>query len=88
MSLVFSHPGTSLFAFAGMEVGIEYSQIAAVLVEYLVCLYIRVIDWDVLALLERDAIQAVSQSEDTFDDIFQFEVGPEHLSIQIVFLHL
>ena len=46
------------------------------------------IDGNVLVLLERYAIQTVRQSEDAVDDVPQLKVGPEHFSVQIVFLHL
>ena len=69
LSLVFRHPGTALFALAGMEVGIEYGEIAAVLVEDLVGFDVRMIHGDALVLLEGNAIQFVCQSEDAFDDV-------------------
>ena len=65
LSLVFCHPCTSLLAFAWVEVGIEYSQVAAVLVEYLVGFDVWVVDGNVLVLLEGDAIELGGQSEDT-----------------------
>ena len=88
LSLIFCHPCTALLALAGVEVGIEDSQEAAVLVEHLVGLDVRVVDGDVLVLLESDAVQSVSQSEDTFDDIGQLKVWAQHLCVQVVLLHL
>ena len=46
------------------------------------------IDGNVLVLLERNAIETVSQTKDTIDDLRQFEVGTKHLLVQVVFLHL
>ena len=88
LSLIFCHPGTSLLTLAGVEVGIEYGQVRAVLVEHLVGFHIGMIYGDILVLLESDAVQLISQSEDTFDNVFQLEIRTQHLLIQVVFLHL
>ena len=71
-----------------MEVGIEDGEERTVLIKDFVSLDVRVIDGDVLILLERDAIQLIGQSEDAIDDVFQFEVGTQHLGINVVLLHL
>ena len=71
-----------------MEVCIEHSQIAAVLVEHLVGLDVRMINGDILVLLECDTIEFVGQTEHTVYHLRQFEVGAQHLSIQVIFLHL
>ena len=76
LPLVLRHPGTALLAFARVEVGVEHSQVASVLVENLVGFHVRMIDGNVLVFLECDAIQAVGQSEDSLDDVLQLEVGP------------
>ena len=75
LSLIRCHPRTALLAFARMEVGIEYGEIRAILVEHLIGLDIRMIDRDVLILLKGDAVEAVGQSEDAVNDLRQFEVG-------------
>ena len=46
------------------------------------------IDGDVIVLFEGNAVQAVCQSEDAVDDLRQFEIGSQHLGIDIVFLQL
>ena len=86
LSLVFGHPCPTLLAFAWMEISIEDGEVRAVLVEHLVGFHVGVIDGYVLVLLERDAIQAVCQSEDAVDDLVQLEVGTQHLGIYIIFL--
>ena len=43
---------------------------------------------NLLVLLERDAVQAVGQSEDAVDDLVQLEVGPQHLRVDVELLHL
>ena len=43
---------------------------------------------DVLALLERDAVQARCQSEYAVYYLRQFEVGAQHLGIEVVLAHL
>ena len=88
LSLIFRHPGSALLAFARIKVGIEHSQEAAVAVEHLVSLHIRMVDGYILVFLERDAIQSVGQSEDALDDPRQFEVRSQHLCIEFVFIHL
>ena len=88
LTLILRHPGTALFTLAGMEIGIEHSQIASVLVEHLVGFHVGMIHRDILVLLERDAIQAVGQSEHTVYHFRQLKIGAQHLGIQVVFLHL
>ena len=75
LALVFGHPGASLLAFARMKVGIEDSQIGAVLVEDLISLHVGVINGNILVLLEGDAIEPVSQAEDSLDNLGEFEIG-------------
>ena len=86
LSLVFGHPGSALLALAGMEVGIEYRQIRTVAVEHLVCLHVGVIHLDVLVFAECDAVEPCCQAEYAFNHLVQFEVRPEHLGVDIVFL--
>ena len=88
LSLILSHPCSTLLAFAGVEVGIEHSQEGAVLVEHLVGLHVRVINGNILILLERDAIEFVGQSKDAIDNLVQLEVRTQHLGIKVVFLQL
>ena len=88
LSLIFRHPRTALLAFARMEVGIEHSEERAVLIEHLVSLDVRMIDGNVLVLLECDAIQLIGQSEDTVNHPLQFEIRTQHLGIDVVLLHL
>ena len=71
-----------------MEVGIEHGEIRSVLVEHLIGLHIRMIDGDVLVLLERDAVELVGQAEDAVDDLLQLEVGTQHLCVDVIFLQL
>ena len=86
LPLELRHPCPTLLSFARMEVGIEHSQVGAVAIEHLVGLDVGMIDGYVLILDESDAIEPVSQSEDTFDDTRQFEVGSEHLCIEGILL--
>ena len=88
LSLELCHPGTSLLALAREEVGIEDCQIAAVLIEYLVCLDIRMIDRDILVLLEGDAVELVGKTEYAINHLIELEVRTKHLCIEIVLLHL
>ncbi len=76
LSLIFGHPGTTLLAFAGMEVGIEYSQIRAVFIKHLIRLNVRVIDRNILVFFESDTVKTVGKTEDTIDDLRQFEIRP------------
>ena len=86
LSLIFGHPGPTLLTFARMEVGIEHGQIGTVLIEDLVGLYIRMIDGNLLILLKRDAIQAISQSEHALNHLRQFEVRAQHFGIDVIAL--
>ena len=88
LSLILGHPCPTLLAFAWMEVGIEHSQEGAVLIEHFVGFHIRMIDWNVLVLLERDAIQTVGQAKHAIDDFLQLEIRTEHLGIDIIFSQL
>ena len=88
LSLELCHPGTSLLALAREEVCIEYCQIAAILIEYLVCLDIRMIDRDVLVLLEGDAVELVGKTEYAINHLIELEIRTKHLCIEIVLLHL
>ena len=88
LPLKLGHPGTALFALAWEEVGIQHGQIRAIPVGYLVGFHVGVIHRDVFVLLEGDAVQAGSQSEDALDDVFQLEVRTQHLCVKVVFLHL
>ena len=88
LSLILCHPGTALLSLTRMEVGIEDSEIRAVFVEHLIGLHIRMVYWYILVLLEGDAIKTVGQSEHSVDNLREFEIGPEHLSIEIIFLKL
>ena len=56
LTLEFSHPCAALLALSRMEVGVEHSQIRAVLVKHFVCLYVGMIHLNVLVLLECDAV--------------------------------
>ena len=88
LSLILGHPCPTLLAFTRMEVGIEHGEIGAVSIEHLVGLHVGMIHGDVLILLERDAIQAVGQSEDAVDHLVQLEVRAQHLGIDVIFLQL
>ena len=88
LTLKFGHPGTALLALAREEVGIQHGQIRAVAVRNLVGFHVGVIHRDVFVLLEGDAVQAGSQSEDALDDVLQLEVRAQHLCVEVVFLHL
>ena len=65
LTLELRHPSPSLLAFSRMEVGIEHSEERAVTVEHLIGLHVGMVDGDVLVLFERDAVEAVGQSEHT-----------------------
>ena len=86
LSLVFGHPCSTLFALAGVEVGIEHGEIASVAVEHLIRLHVGVVDGNILVLLEGDAIEFVGESEHAADHLVQFKIGSQHLGIDIVFL--
>lgn len=73
LSLEFCHPGTSLLALAREEVGIEYSQIAAVFIKYLVCLDVWVVYRYLFVLLKGDAIQFVGEAKHTVYHFVQLE---------------
>ena len=88
LPLILRHPCTALLTLAGVEVGVEYGQVRTVLVEHLVGLHVGMVDGNVLVLLERDAVQPVGQSKHALDDLRQFEVGSQHLCVQVVLLHL
>ena len=88
LSLILRHPRSALLAFARMEVGIEDGEERAVLIKDFVSLHVRMIDGNVLVLLKRDAIQLIGQSEDAINNSLQFEVGTQHLGIDVVLLHL
>ena len=88
LTLIFCHPCPTLLAFARMEVGIEYCQERAVLIENLVGLHVRMIDGNIFVLFEANAIQTVSQAKDAIDDLRQLKIGTQHLCIDIVFLQL
>ena len=74
LSLIFCHPRTALFSLTGMEVSIEHSKIRAVLVEDLIGFHVGVIYRNVFILLESNAIEFISQPEDTLDNLRQFEI--------------
>ena len=82
------HPGPALLPLAGMEVGIEHGQMAAVAVEDLIGLHFGMVDGDVLALLEGDAIEAGGETEHALDDILELEIGAQHLCVEVETLHL
>ena len=88
LALIFGHPCPTLLALAGMEIGIEDGQIGTVLIEHLVGFHVGMINGDVLVLLEGDAVEAVGEAEHAVDNLRQFEVGTQHLGIDIVFLQL
>ena len=88
LTLEFGHPCTALLALARMEVGVEHSQIRAVLVEHLVCLNVGMIHLDVLVLLECDAVEACGESEHALYNFRQFEVWAQHFCIEVEFAHL
>ena len=88
LSLEFCHPCTSLFALAWEEIGIEYSQIAAVLVEHLVCFHVGMVYGYVLVLLEGDSVEFSCQTEHAVDHLVELQVGAQHLGVEVVFLHL
>ena len=88
LSLELCHPSSSLLTLAREKVGVEDGEITAILVEHLVCLHVWVIDWDVLVLLEGDAVELVGKSEHAIDHLVQLEVRAEHLGIEVELLHL
>ena len=88
LPLIFCHPCPTLLAFARMEVSIENGQIGAILVKYLIGFDVRMVDGYCFVLLEGDAVEPRSQSEDAVDDLIELEVGSQHLCIDVVFLHL
>ena len=88
LSLEFCHPCTSLFTLAWEEIGIEYSQIAAVLVVHLVCFHVGMVYGYVLVFLEGDSVEFSCQTEHAVDHLVKLQVGAQHLGVEVVFLHL
>ena len=88
LSLELGHPSAALLPLTWVEVGIEHSQERAVAVEDLVDFHVGVIYWYLMILFERNAIEAVGQAKDAFDDFGQLEVRAQHLGIDVVLLHL
>ena len=76
LSLIFRHPGTTLLAFARMEVCIEYGQIRAIFIKHLIRLNIRMIDRNSLVFFESNTVKTVGQAKDTIDDLRQLKVRP------------
>ncbi len=66
LSLVFGHPCATLLAFAGMEICIEYGEIASVVIKHLVGFYVWMIDGNVFVFAESDAVEFIGESEYTF----------------------
>ena len=88
LSLILRHPCTSLLSLTWMEVSKEDSKIRTILIEYLVCLHIRMIYRYFLVFLERNAIKTCCKPEYSLDDIIQFEIWTYHLRINIILLQL
>ena len=88
LSLELGHPSSALLAFAREEVGVENGEIAAVLIEYLVCLHVWMVYRDVLVFLEGDAVELVGKAEHALDDLVELEVWTEHLCVEVELLHL
>ena len=74
LPLELCHPSSSLLTLAREEVGVEDGEITAILVEHLVCLHVWVIDWNVLVLLEGDAVELVGKSEHAIDHGIEVEL--------------
>ena len=83
LSFEFCHPGTGTFTFARMEIRIQYGEETSVFIQHFVSIHIFVIYRDIRVLMKRDAIQFGSQSEDSRFHFAQFEVGAEHLFVNI-----
>ena len=71
-----------------MEVGVEDAQCGAVVVAHFPCLDVGMVDGDVLAQVEGDAVEARGQAEDALLDAGELEVGAQHLAVDVVALHL
>ena len=62
------HPGTALLALTREEVGVEKSEIAPISIVHLVGVYVAVVDGQIRALGEADAVEACCQREDGIRD--------------------
>ena len=62
------HPGTALLALTREEVGVEKSEIAPISIVHLVGVYVAVVDGQIRALGEADAVEACRQREDGIRD--------------------
>ena len=72
------HPGTAALARAGVEVTVEQAQLAAVGLEDLPHAHVRVVDRDVLALLEAQAVELAGRVEHALlEHVVDLEVGLE-----------
>ena len=86
--LVVRHPRPTLLGRTREEIRVEHGQERIILIAHLPSLYVGVIDRYVLTQVEGDAIETGGQSEDTLLDAAQFEVGPQHLGIDVIAFHL
>ena len=77
-----------MLSLARVEVGIENRQVTAILVKDFISLHVGMIDGYLLVLTESDAIEAVGQSKHALYHLFQLEVRPQHLGIDVIAFHL
>ena len=68
-----------------MEVCIKYREECTVSIENFISFYVGMVNGDIFGLLECDAIEFIGQTEYTFDDVGKFEIGAQHLGIEIIF---
>ena len=88
LALKLRHPRASLFAFSGMEIGIKNRQITPIMVKHFVSFHVGMVNRDVLVFPESDSIEFLGQPKDTIYHLVQLEIGAQHFSVKIVFLHL
>ena len=88
LRFVVVHPCTATFAVPRMEVSVIHGKELALLVVHLICAHLGIVGLDVLVLLERNAVQAVSQAEYALLYGFQLEVWTQVVVGNGVFLVL
>ena len=70
------------------EVGVKDSQKRAVLIVDFVGIHVGVVHLDVGPRAEGDAVELGGEAEDAFLDVFQLEIGTEHLAVDVVLFEL
>lgn len=77
----FSHPRTGALAVAREEVGVDDSEEGTVTVNDLIGPYIGMIDRDFIVFPECDTVETGGESENSVNDVAEFEIGSQGLFI-------